>query len=118
VHTITVESGARPASVTAAGELDAFVAPELTAAFDELAGAMQVLLDLRRVSFLDSTALGLVVRAVREIGERGGAARVVLPASPARRIFELTALDRALPVAESREDGLAELALVRKTGIP
>jgi anti-sigma B factor antagonist len=109
VHTITVESGAAPACVTASGELDAFVAPELTAAFADLAHATQVVLDLRRVSFLDSTALGVVVRAVREIGERGGAARVVLPVTPARRIFELTSLDRVLPVVESRDDALAEL---------
>jgi len=109
VHRITVEIGEHPARVVAAGELDAFVAPELVAAVDELERSSLVLFDLSRVSFLDSTALGLVVRAVREIGERGGEARVVLPASPARRIFEITTLDRVLPVVESSEAGLAQL---------
>jgi anti-sigma B factor antagonist len=109
VHRITVQSGASPAVVTAAGELDAFVADDLTAAFDELDESRWVLVDLAAVSFLDSTALGLVARAVREIGERGGEARVVLPASSARRIFEITTLDRVLPVTGSREEGLAEL---------
>jgi anti-sigma B factor antagonist len=112
-HRITVENDEHPACVTATGELDAFVAPDLTAALDELGDAGGVLFDLARVSFLDSTALGLVVRAVREIAERGGDARVVLPQSAARRIFEITTLDRVLPVAQSRDDGLAELAAGR-----
>jgi anti-sigma B factor antagonist len=72
--------------------------------------------DLAAVSFLDSTALGLVARVVREIRERGGEARVVLPASSARRIFEITTLDRVLPVTGSREEGLAELAAAGTEG--
>ena len=62
------------------------------------------------VSFLDSTALGVLVRAVRELGERGGRRADRAPArAPARRIFEITTLDRVLPVAASREDAVAEL---------
>jgi hypothetical protein len=33
----------------------------------------------------------------------------VLPTGTARRIFEITTLDRALPVAATRSDALAEL---------
>lgn len=109
MHGITVTNHELPASLTARGELDAFAGPDLTAAFAELGESATVLIDLGRVSFLDSTALGLVVRGVREIGERGGDARVVLPSSSARRIFEITTLERVLPVVESREAGLAEL---------
>jgi anti-sigma B factor antagonist len=116
VHRITVESDESPAVITAGGELDAFVAPDLTAAFDELRESRWVLVDLAAVSFLDSTALGLVARVVREIRERGGEARVVLPASSARRIFEITTLDRVLPVTGSREEGLAELAAAGTEG--
>ncbi len=110
MHRITVENDGHPVLVIAEGEIDAFVAPDLTAALDELRRVAGAVVDLTRVSFLDSTALGLVVGAVREIGERGGEARVVLPASTARRIFEITMLDRALPLAESRAEAIAELA--------
>jgi anti-sigma B factor antagonist len=108
VHRVSVQIEV-VATVTATGEVDAFAAPDLTAAFDELAASTRVLVDLGGVSFLDSTALGLVVHAVREIGERGGEARVVLPASSARRIFEITTLDRVLPIVETRAQGVAEL---------
>ena len=36
-------------------------------------------------------------------------ARVVLPESSARRIFEITTLDRVLPIAPSRRDALRDL---------
>jgi anti-sigma B factor antagonist len=98
--------------VAAGGELDAFNAEELAAALGE-AGAGNVdrlVIDLGRVSFLDSTALGLVVRTMNETVARGGDARLVLPETSARRIFEITTLDRVLPVAPSREDALLDLA--------
>ena len=65
--------------------------------------------DLTRVSFIDSTALGVIVRGVRALDEGGARVRVVLPAGSARRIFEITALDRVLPVAASRQAALAAL---------
>jgi anti-sigma B factor antagonist len=108
VHRITVEEGTRTVVVTAAGELDAYVAPELTAALDR-AGGEALVADLTAVSFLDSTALGLLVRAVRDRGQSGGQTRVVLPQSTARRIFEITTLDRVLPVSPSLAHALAEI---------
>ena len=109
MHRIELETDGDPVTLTAAGELDAFVAPDLIAAFDEIGDAAAVLFDLSSVTFLDSTALGLIVRTVREIGERAGEARVVLPASSARRIFEITTLDRVLPVSESAAEARAQL---------
>lgn len=110
MHSVEVDrSSGSAAIVVATGELDAFVAPDLVAAFAEVAGERHVLADLAAVSFMDSTALGLIVRATRELGEAGAVFRVVLPAGSARRIFEITSLDRALPVVSDRESGLEEL---------
>ena len=96
--------------VSAAGELDAYAAPDLSDAFAGVAGEDLLIVDLAAVSFLDSTALGIVVRALREVDERGGGARIVLPAGPARRIFEITTLDRVLAVAPSRAEARAAFA--------
>ena len=109
MHRVTVDRSAAVAVVVARGELDAYSAPDLEAAFADVGAETRVVVDLDSVSFLDSTALGAVVRAVREIDERGGRALVVLPRGPARRIFEITALDSALPVAESRAQALWSL---------
>jgi anti-sigma B factor antagonist len=111
MHRIRVDSTPEGmAIVTAQGELDAYAAPELTAGFANLRDTRDVVVDLSEVSFLDSTALGIVVRTVREIGEQGRRTRLVLPEGTARRIFEITMLDQVLPLAETREDALAQLA--------
>ena len=111
MHGIRVELRDGVVIVKAEGEVDAFVAPDLESAFGEAAGstAGAVVVDLERVSFLDSTALGAIVRAVRELGEVGTAARVVLPRGSARRIFEITTLDRVLPSAASTSAALEDL---------
>jgi len=110
MHRITVERETYATVVTAEGELDAFVAPDLTATLPDVADASHLLADLTNVSFMDSTALGLLVRMIREAGERGAQVRVVLPLGAARRIFEITTLDGVLPVSSSRAEALAELA--------
>ena len=66
-------------------------------------------LDLAGVAFLDSTVLGTVVGALRRIREADGALVVVLPETPARRIFEITGLDQVLSVQPSRAEALAAL---------
>ena len=92
------------------GELDAYDAPALRAAFAELTRdhpGGTVVLDLTAVSFLDSTALGTIVGLLRRIREADGELRVVLPETAARRIFEVTALERALDVWPDRAAALA-----------
>jgi len=111
VHRIRVDREPEATIVSAAGELDAYAAPDLSAAFDDVIDDRRLVADLSAVSFMDSTALGLVVRAVREFRERGGAVRVVLPQGSARRIFEITTVDSVLPLSPSRAQALADLDL-------
>jgi anti-sigma B factor antagonist len=109
VHRIAIERAAEATVVHAHGELDAFAAPEIGDAFAGVRGSERVVADLTEVSFLDSTALGLIVRGLRELGEAGARVRIVLPRTTAARIFQITTLDRVLPVAASRAEALAEL---------
>jgi anti-sigma B factor antagonist len=109
VHRISLDRELGATVVAASGELDAFVERDLADAFEDVEGDARVVVDLSSVSFLDSTALGLVVRAVREAQARGRSIRIVLPGTTARRIFEITTLDRVLPVSGSRAEALAEL---------
>jgi anti-sigma B factor antagonist len=109
MHRVDVERHPHIAIVVAAGELDAYVVPDLASAFAEVHGARGVIADLEHVSFMDSSALGQVVRAARELEESGAELRIVLPGGAARRIFEITGLDHALPVAENRRIALGDL---------
>ena len=56
--------------LTLSGELDAYDAPALRAAFSDAAaaaGGAAVVLDLAAVTFLDSTALGTIVGLLRRV---------------------------------------------------
>ncbi len=109
MHGVVTEQSGRASVLRATGELDAFAAPDLASAFLEIRGAERALADLTTVSFIDSTALGVIVRAVRELEEEGAHVQVVLPTGFARRIFEITTLDRVLPVAPTRQAALSAL---------
>jgi anti-sigma B factor antagonist len=111
MHSMRVEQEGRTTVVHVEGELDAFAAPDIRATFEFLPRGSPVLADLSRISFLDSTALGLFVKAVRTLTASGAEVRVVLPTTSARRIFQITKLDSALPVCASRSEALAELSL-------
>jgi anti-sigma B factor antagonist len=92
------------------GEIDAHTAPALrTAILSQLdiPETEQLVVDLSRTSFLDSSALGVLIGALKRVRESGGQFDVVLPPSPVRRIFEITALDRVLDLHETREEALA-----------
>lgn len=86
------------------GELDAYVAPDLRErlhrVIEEDAGSGLVIVDLERVTFLDSTILGTLVGGLRRMREQGGELRLVYPPPPANRIFELTGLDAVFPAVE------------------
>jgi anti-sigma B factor antagonist len=100
------------AVVTLRGELDAHDASRLrelfSAAVTELEAASRpcLVVDLTGVAFLDSTALGTIIGAVRRVREAGGELRIVLPETAARRIFEITGLDEVLDVRPTRAAAL------------
>jgi len=96
--------------VTPYGEVDAHSAPSLRQAIsDELLdpGVRHLVVDLSRTTFLDSSALGVLIGAFKRMRERDGRLDVVQPPPALRRIFEITALDRILSLYESREQALA-----------
>jgi len=94
--------------ITARGDLDLLTAPRLRALLDEAAGAGALLLDLTRVTFMDSTALNALLVARRSLlGTR--IAIACRPASPPAQVFELTALHRVFDIHDDRATALAAL---------
>ena len=96
--------------ITPSGEIDAHTAPALRLAVaDQLVdpAVTHLVVDLSRTTFLDSSALGVLIGAFKRMRERDGRLDIVQPPPELRRIFEITALDRILPLWESRDLALS-----------
>ena len=80
--------------VRVAGELDLSTVTRLEKALSTLSGdpARRLVLDFREVSFIDSTALGLLVKEARR--RRDAAVSILIDSPELRRIFEITGLER------------------------
>jgi anti-sigma B factor antagonist len=91
------------------GEIDIFTSPPFYEAITEGIGqgARRVIVDLVKVSFIDSTALGVVVAGVRNIKAQGGTLDVACSQQNIRGVFETTGLDRILGVYCSLAEALA-----------
>lgn len=104
---------ARPADdvavVTLEGEIDLYTAPRFKEALgqgiDE--GARHVIVDLSSVTFVDSTALGVLVGGARRLRLHDGSLVVVAGLDRIRRIFEIAGLGGAFAILPTLDDALA-----------
>lgn len=97
------------AVIAISGEVDLArcvkVAPDLNAALRSPVRA--IVIDLEGVSLLDSSGIALLLNAFRRLDKGGRQLAIACPLGSQRRAFELTALDRNLPMYETRQDALA-----------
>ena len=74
-------------------------------------GAAPVVLDLSQVVFMDSTALSIVLAALREAWGRGQALLVSGPLQPPiASLFAITGLDRFVTVHAGRDEAFAAVS--------
>lgn len=90
------------------GELDLYNAEVVRAALAEAAGREpeRLVVDLAEVSFLDSTALGVLIEARGKVANRR-AFMLAAPGLEARRALEVSGLDRHFEVHTTVESALA-----------
>jgi anti-sigma B factor antagonist len=96
------------------GEVDYEVSPQVRARMMRAikAGSRRLILDLSDVTFIDSTAIGVLAGAVEKLDELGGGSlSVVCTHEKVIQIFEITGLESVITVHSSRKDALAALAI-------
>ena len=77
--------------IVASGELDLAARDDLRKVLAGLSG--DVIVDLERVTFLDSSCIGVLAGAARRIQEQDGEFRLRNPADVPRRTLEITGLE-------------------------
>lgn len=97
--------------VSLRGEVDIYTAPRLKERLVELldAGVKAVVVDLAEVTFIDSTALGVLIGGVRRLHEVDGRMALVVATRPVERVLTLTGLDRVFSIHATRDAAVAAL---------
>ncbi len=97
--------------VAVRGEIDLFTAPELKSALADAIeeGRSRIVVDLSETTFLDSTALGVLIGAVKRLRSREGRLTIVNVDDNIAKTFEITGLDQIFTIRSSRDDAVAAL---------
>ena len=87
------------------GEFDTFYCPLLQKEIDALlaAGVKHVALNLRLVKFINSTALGAIIKASKSLSNEGGRLAIARPSSFVRDIMEKVGFELVVPIFDSDE---------------
>lgn len=95
-----------------AGNVDLGAAPELKTRITERidAGDRQIVVDLTGTEFVDSTAIGVLVGALKRLHEHDGTLAVVCDNEDVRNIFAVVGLQGVIPLHRSDAAALAQLA--------
>ena len=106
VETRTADNGITVVAPT--GRLDVAGAPALKEAISEVVknGPPRIVIDMEGVSFVDSTGLGSVISALKQVRGSQGELRLAAPNQQARVVLELTTLDRVFPYYATVEEAL------------
>jgi anti-sigma B factor antagonist len=92
--------------VRVSGELDLQAAPALKEALITVIGEghLDVVVDMTDVTFLDSTALGVLAGRYRELRARGGSIAVICNNPNVLETLEIAGVGHALKLCQSREE--------------
>lgn len=90
------------------GEIDVSTAPELRERLLAAAesGQTVVVVDLSDVSFVDSTALGVLVSGVKRFRSVGGDLRLVVTRPHISKVLEITGLNDVFAIYVTAEDAV------------
>src|SRR3954470_7912035 len=95
--------------VGAPGDLDISATPRLSTVLAMAATSPggRLVLDLSDVTFIDSTALGTILKAAAQLDEAGTLLAVVAPEGPVRRLLEMTNLTQRFRLFTNRSAALS-----------
>ncbi|MFG1674080.1 STAS domain-containing protein [Micromonospora sp. NPDC049282] len=103
---MTTRRGRVGTVVEVAGELDMSTTPQLRDRLSEVVqgGARVVVVDLANVGFMDSSGLGALVLAYKDLRERDGWLGLVGARPPVRQLFSVTSVDRVISLFDTVQD--------------
>jgi anti-anti-sigma factor len=100
---LRVARNGRSVHLAPSGELDIATTPELEQALADATadGVVDIVLDLRELTFMDSTGLRALAQANSRAGESGIALSIVRGPRQIERVLEISGLGAMLPLVDA-----------------
>ena len=94
------------------GEVDLYTAPEFKERLVQVIedGKKQLVVDLSKATFIDSTTLGVLVGGVKRLRTNEGQLSLVCSDRNITKIFEITGLDRVFTIYPTRNEALEQIS--------
>jgi len=95
--------------IEVSGEIDVYTAPRLREALVELVskGHHNLIVDVERVEFLDSTGLGVLVGGLKRVRSHDGSLDIVCTHDRLLKIFRITGLTKVFGIFDSVDAAVA-----------
>src|ERR1700732_4438796 len=109
ISTADLGGGVVAVGVAGEGDLSSTLARKAPLGETIDGGARNVLVDLSRATFIDSTTLGVLMGAVKRLRPAGGELAITCSDPNIRKIFEITLLDRVFNIFDLPAQGIEHL---------
>lgn len=73
----------------------------------EIESETNIILDLNRITFIDSSGLGVFLSCLKTLSKKGGDLKICNITKPVRVLFEMVRLHQVIEVFNSQEEALA-----------
>lgn len=95
------------ATLRLAGEIDAYTAPQLKESFNSLMeqDSREIIVDLEKVTYMDSTGLGVFIGALKSAKEKDKQLKLVNIHERVFRLFQITGLDEIMDLQAAIRGG-------------
>ena len=107
---VSIDEHADAYSIVAVhGEVDLHTAPKVQYAIERGSeGVETVVVDMAGVTFMDSTALSMLMRAKETLEQDGTSLRLTAPSGAVQRLFEVTGFGDYFEIYPSREEAVPQ----------
>ena len=90
------------------GQLDAFTTPDVKAEFKKLTDARhyKLVLNLQKVDYVNSTAIGAIVAVAQQVRRRKGDLKIFGMKADIRKVFDLVGASKILGIFDTEQEAV------------
>ncbi len=90
------------------GEINISTSPDLKKAFEKQA-TRKIVVDLERVSYIDSSGLATLVEMLKKTKSQGGALGLAGMTDKVKSLFEITKLDKLFFISQNQQEAVTKI---------